>query len=328
MQRAAIDLGVTSRAPLSLILRIASAAEGSGLYGVWIGEDIGRGGDVFLQASVTMLNAPTKKVGIGITSPRVRNISTIARAAATLREIGPVRFRLGLGVGGLQDLARLGLTTEEPVAMLRDAVDALRRIWAGETLTLKGETFDLRQFLARYRPGFSIPLYLGVRGPSLLRLAGRIADGVILSGPLAYLKKALEIVRTEATRRGSGSSLRTVIWLPTLVIRRRNDRELAKVVAATVIADTPPSVLEMADISEDAVESLRKIARERSYEAAAEHVTNELLDSFTISGDARHISQVFQSLVELGADEIVFGPPYGRPLISSIREVVKAWEHL
>jgi len=328
LERAVLDLGLASSASMSQILRLAAVAERTGVHGIWIGEDIGRGYDIFTQASIMMLNAPTKNIGIGVTSPKVRNISTIARAAAALREIDPARFRLGLGVGGLQDLARLGLTVEKPVAMLKESVDALRRIWAGETLTLRGETFHLRQFLARYRPGFSIPLYLGVRGPSLLRLAGRIADGVILSGPLAYLKKALEMVRTGAIGGGSTSRPRSVVWLPTLVVRTKMDRELAKAVAATVIADTPPSVLEMAGISDNAVERIRKTARQRSYRAASKHVTKELLDSFTISGDAKYICEVFQSLAKLGADEVVFGPPYGSSVGRSIHEVIRAWERL
>jgi 5,10-methylenetetrahydromethanopterin reductase len=313
---------------MSQILRIAAVAERTGVHGIWIGEDIGRGCDIFTQASIMMLSARTKNVGIGITSPIVRNISTIARAAAALREIDPARFRLGLGVGGLQDLARLGLTVDKPVAMLKDAVDAMRRIWAGETVTLRGETFHLRQFLGRYRLGFTIPVYLGVRGPSLLRLAGRIADGVVLSGPLGYLKKALEMVRASAIGRGLRSRPTSVIWLPTVVVRKRTDRKLAKAVAATVIADTPPSVLKMAGISDSAVERIRKTARERSYAAASKHITKELLDSFTISGDAKHVSLVFQSLAKLGADEIVLGPPYGSSTARSIHEVVRAWERL
>lgn len=328
MQTAALSLGVTSLAPIGKIRRIASLAEHSGVYGMWIGEDIGRGSDVFVQASAAMLTAPTTNVGIGVTSPMVRNISTIARAAAALAEIDPGRFGLGLGVGGLQDLARLGLTVEKPFMMMKDAVHALRRIWAGETLTLQGENFDLRQFLVRYQSRFNVPLYLGVRGPKLLRLAGQIADGVILSGPMAYLKKALEIVRTGAIGRGTRSRPRIVVWLPTLVVRKRKDQDLARAVAATVIADTPAKVLEMAEISETAVESVRRTARERGYPAASSYVTEELLNSFTISGNARHVSQVLQSLAELGADEVVFGPPFGTPLTRSIREVVSAWQTL
>jgi 5,10-methylenetetrahydromethanopterin reductase len=313
---------------MNQILEISTIAERSDVHGIWVGEDIGRGYDIFIQASVAMHSAPNKIIGIGVTSPLVRNISTIARAAATLREIDPARFRLGLGVGGLQDLARLGLAIKNPGEMLGSVVNALRRIWTGETLTLQAGNFELEQFVARYRPGFTIPLYLGVRGPRLLGLAGRIADGVIVSGPLPYLEKAVKIIKAEAPRRELRSRLRLVFWLPTIVVRKRADREFAKSVAATVIADTPPNVLEMSGISEDAVKNVRKIARERGYTAASNQVTDELLSDFTISGDARHVCEGFQSLAKLGAHEIVFGPPYGTHPLRSIREVVKAWGRL
>ena len=326
MQKAALDLGLTSNAPIRQALSIASAAKRTGVHGIWIGEDIGRGPDVFVLTSAMMLRIPDKKVGIGVTSPAVHNITTIARAAVTLSGITPRRFRLGLGVGGLQDLSKLGVTSERPVGMLRDAVRCLRRIWAGETLTVEGESFELQRYFARYQPRYRIPIYLGVRGPKLLRLAGRIADGVLLSGPVSYLKKAISMVRSEAAERGTRSDFRVVVWTPTLVMRRKSDRGRAKVVAATVIADTPLPVLQMAGVSDDAVHIIKRLARESDYKTASDHVTDVLLDSFTISGNPEQITEVFQSLEELGADEIVFGPPYGHPVLRSVNEVVEAWE--
>jgi len=328
LPEALLDLGVTSAAPMKRILGVTSIAKRSDVYGIWLGEDIGRGGDVFVQAAVAMRSAPNKRIGIGVTSPVVHNISTIARACAALREIDPKRFRLGLGVGGLQDLVRLAVEVRRPYKMLRETIDALRGIWNGETVTLKGERFELSKYLARYRPGFTIPLYLGVRGPALLRLAGRTADGVILSGPVRYLEKALKIVHDEATLRKSGTRPRVVFWLPTLVTRNKSDRDLARTVAATVIADTPTSVLEMAGISDTEVADVQRTAREQGYDAASGYVAEELLNSFTISGEAGQICEVFQSLAKLGADEIIFGPPYGREIFWSIRGVVRAWERL
>lgn len=325
MRKAALDIGVTSGASMSQIVKMARQAEHADVHGIWIGEDLRRGGDVFVQASVAMLNAPSKIVGIGVTSPLVRNISTIARAGAALGEIDPARFRLGLGVGGLQDLVRLGLPADRPIALLRNAVQTLRRMWSGETLTIQDEHLDIHQFKASYQAQAKIAIYLGVRGPKLLRLATGIADGVILSGPMTYLKKAIDIVRRVAAKRKSQDDLKTVVWLPTLVSRRQIDQELARVVAATVIADTPTQVLEMAEISYEAVEQVQKTAQKRGYWAASKHVTDRLLHDFTISGKPSRIVEVFDALAGLGVDELVFGPPYGSPPLRSVREVVEAW---
>lgn len=326
--RPLLSLGVTSRMSMGNVSKLARVAEDADVHGIWIGEDISRGSDVFVVASVTMRKAPSKNIGIGITSPLVHNISTIARAAGALSEIDPAKFRLGLGMGGLHDLARLGVRVERPVAVLRNAVKVLRCIWAGETLTLKGEFIDVHQFAARYKPEGTIPIYLGVRGPKLLQLASLVADGVILSGPISYIEKAIKTVRTAASSGNLRSSPRIVVWLPTLLIRKKSDRRMARAVAATVIADTPQGVMQMAAIPHEAVQHVQKVTKECGYVAASKWVTEELLDSFTISGDARHITYVFESLAEMGAEEVVFGPPYGSHPVRSLREVVKAWDHV
>jgi 5,10-methylenetetrahydromethanopterin reductase len=326
LPEALLDLGVTSSAPMSLILQLARLANQSNVYGIWLGEDIDRGRDVFVQAEVAMRSASNKRIGIGVTSPLVHNISTIARAGATLREIDSERFRLGLGVGRLQDLARLRIEVRKPYKILDETVDVLRRIWAGDTLSVKIGNLKLRKYLARHRTGFVIPLYLGVRGLRLLTLAGRVADGVILSGPRPYLKRAIEVVYSQAGQRKLNQRPRIVFWLPTLVVREKADRELARTVAANIIAHTPISVCERAGISDAIVLTIQTAARERGYAAASSYVNDELLNAFTISGDPRQICDTFLCLAKLGADEIVLGPPYGHDILDSIRGIIRMWE--
>lgn len=289
-----------------------------------MGEDIRTRTDVFLHTFTLARVAPSKRAGVGVTSPLLRNITTIARAAATLNEVNSSQFRLGLGVGGLQDLATLGITVTRPVQALESAVEVLRRIWNGRILTMKTETTELEQYQARYCSGTRIPIYLDVRGPHLLRLAGEVADGIILSGPMNYLEKAIRIVKNHPARQIPASP-RIVVWLPTVLTRTEKDLRLAKSAAATVIADTPKSVLEMDGASQEAL-WLQETMRRRGYAIASRSVTDNLLNHFAISGNAARICSVFESLGRLGADEVVFGPPYGNRPLASVREVAGMWE--
>jgi len=323
LRRADLDVGITTNLPMEHVLKIASFTERSSAYGIWIGEDMNRRYDIFTLTSIVMLNAPSKMVGIGVTSPAIRNITTIARAAAALAQTAPGQFRLGIGVGGLQDLARIGTSVEKPVAMLRDASETLRHIWRGSTLN-QGETFELKNYAPKYNRTERIPLHFGVRGPKLLGLASRIADGVILSGPLPYIERVISIIKGAVRDRGL-VNFRITVWLPTLIAGKRTSKQFAKVVAATVIADTTAEVFNLAGISEHGIEKLQRTARKRGYQAAAKYVTENLLDSFTISGSARHVCDVFDSIRKLGADEVIFGPPYGHPILGAIDKVVKAW---
>jgi len=289
-----------------------------------MGEDIRTCRDVFLHTFRIAGLAPSKRAGIGVTSPLLRNITTIARAAAALNEVNSSQFRLGLGVGGLQDLARLGITVTRPVQAMESAVEVLRNIWSGQILTLKTETTELEQYQARYCSSTSIPIYLGVRGQHLLRLAGKVADGIILSGPVTYLEKAIRIVRNHPARQ-LPTSPRIVVWLPTVLTITKKDLRLAKSATATVIADTPKSVLEMDEVSQEAL-WLQETVRRRGYAIASTAVTDNLLNHFAIAGNAERICGVFESLGRLGADEVVFGPPYGRRPLASVREVAEMWE--
>jgi hypothetical protein len=85
---------------------------------LWIGEDMDELHDVFVQASFALLNS-SLIIGIGITSIFFRNISNIARAATSLYEIGKIenneRFRLGIGVGGIQVLSKMNIRIKKPI---------------------------------------------------------------------------------------------------------------------------------------------------------------------------------------------------------------------
>src|SRR5436189_281574 len=62
------------------------------------------------------------------------------------------------------------------------AVDAFtpRGAVAGRRGTLRGETVRGENFRLQIDPGAPVPIHVGALGPEMCRLAGRIADGVLL----------------------------------------------------------------------------------------------------------------------------------------------------
>jgi 5,10-methylenetetrahydromethanopterin reductase len=327
MRKVALSVGLTSGTTIKEIVRICAETKRSSTYGIWIGEDLRAQRDVFVLTHLLMRHAPGKTVGIGVASAFAWNVTTMARAAHTLSQAHPTRFRLGIGVGGLQDLQRMGLKITQPFWTLQTTVEVLHKIWADEIITRMAGSIELHRYQARYLHGTGVPIYLGVRGPHLLRLAGRMADGVILSGPLPYLRKAIEIILNQKRHRISESDPRIVVWLPTLLIEKETDLALARKVAATVIADTPMGVLEMARLGDD-VRHLQEAARKHGYAYATRLISDDLLDQFTISGDEEHLLNAYRCLANLGIEEIVFGPPYGRKPITAIRKTAEMWDSI
>ena len=322
-----LAIGVTSGMKLEHILKLSAVAEKQGLSRMWIGDDISAPHDVFVSASAILLKFKKLHVGIGVTSPLVRNISTIARAAASLSEIGGhKRFTLGLGVGGLQDLRRLGINATNPRDMLRNATALLNAALKGETVMFIKGNFNLTRYRARYASEHEVPIFFGVRGPKLLSLAGEISDGVILSGPKTYVRKAVSLVHEAIRTSGrSAKNFRFVVWVPTVLVKRSGDLKLVKSTVAFVLADTPREVLELAGLRYDDINEIREVYQKRGIDGASRLITGSLLDEVAIYGDSPKILDEFEMLRESGIHEVVFGPPYGIRPEAAVNELAESW---
>lgn len=321
-----LSVGLTTSASIEKMKSVADRADSLGLYGVWLGEDIGRPQEIFTATSLILLRTRKAKVGIGVASPLIRNVTTIARAATALSEISPDRFRLGLGIGGIQDLASMGIRIEKPVDLMRKTITTLRAIWENQGQSIDDEELRLSSYRPRFNGSGDIPIFIGARGPKLLALAAVIADGVILSGPRRYVQESIKMIKEKrVSSKLNKSNFSFVLWVPTAVLRDSSDLGLVKQTVAVVAVDTPDTVLRQADVSRDEVELVRSAISRYGLKEAAKSVSDNLVGQFCMSGDAESICETFRGYSSLGVDEVVFGPPYGIDSQHAISEVAKAW---
>jgi len=316
------SIGVTTNMKVSSTSWIAENATSMGANSIWIGEDIGIGQDPFVLASSIILKAKQVRVGTGIVPITTHNISTLARAALTLREISDGSFVLGIGIGGIQDLKNLGIRVEKPVSALRESISLLRRLWNGESVTLESELFHMNEYNLRLNKAFSVPIFLGVRGPQMLKLTGRLADGVILSGPLDYLKYAMQIIDDSAISVGrKPNEIERVVWSPTIPTFHGGKEKLAKKVVSIVIADTPEVMLDMINIDREKLDKIKDTVSKSGPNAGIPFIDDEILDMFAISGSKEHMVDMFESIIKLGASEIVLGPPFSGEWRSAMKDI-------
>jgi alkanesulfonate monooxygenase SsuD/methylene tetrahydromethanopterin reductase-like flavin-dependent oxidoreductase (luciferase family) len=87
----------------------------------------------------------------------------------------------------------MGVRRARTVHSLRQAVHTIRRLWAGETVTVEEEAFVLRQTKLNFPVRRDIPILLASAGPQILRLAGEVADMAMLGdlGSAEVLTRAL-----------------------------------------------------------------------------------------------------------------------------------------
>jgi 5,10-methylenetetrahydromethanopterin reductase len=126
----------------------------------------------------------TERVRLG---PAALNPSTLhpvelAGQAAALDLASSGRAYLGLVAGAWLD--RLGLDERRPVQRMREAVEIVRRLHAGDRSGFAGELFTLAPGAGlEYAPARTrIPLMVGTWKPRMAALAGKVADEVKLGG--------------------------------------------------------------------------------------------------------------------------------------------------
>ncbi len=322
MYRASV--GITTNMRVTATDWIAKNAVRLGIDGIWVGEDIDLGQDVYVLTTAALLNAPKARVGTGIIPITVHKITTIARAAASMQSTGKGRFVFGTGIGGIQDLKKLGIIVRKPVTELRKFVDTLKKLWTGESVTVESELMSLDDYSLELKSGVDIPIFLGVRGPKMLELVGEVADGAVLSGPIDYLRDAVQRIDRSAKNSGRrGNRIEKVAWLPTIPTFKGGKENLAKRVVALVVADMPQQVIDMLDVDKERLHKLRAAVAKSGPDEGMPHVDQELIDMFSISGSKEHMVDRFDLLAEIGLTEVVLGPPFSGNWREATEEIFK-----
>jgi coenzyme F420-dependent glucose-6-phosphate dehydrogenase len=135
------------------------------------------------------------QLGTSVLTPTFRyNPAIVAQAFGTLACLYPDRVMLGVGTGeALNEVAVARLEWpdfKERFARLRESIELMRALWAGERVTFDGEYYQTTDATVYDRPANPVPIYIAAGGPLVARYAGRVGDGFICtSGKGAELYK-------------------------------------------------------------------------------------------------------------------------------------------
>jgi alkanesulfonate monooxygenase SsuD/methylene tetrahydromethanopterin reductase-like flavin-dependent oxidoreductase (luciferase family) len=174
-------LGLSQNEPLPWQDVYVGEAERLGYEAIWTNEGGVR--DAFVVCARWATVAPGLGAGIAVVPVLLRTPMATAMAAATLSEIAGGRFTLGLGPASVEEYSRQhGTPAHPPLALIRDYVTAVRALLSGEPVEYQGRTLLVREAQLGVAPTPPrVPIFLGAAGPRMLRLAGEIADGVVLN---------------------------------------------------------------------------------------------------------------------------------------------------
>ena len=264
----------------------------------------------------------TTRLGLGtsVIDPYTRHAALLAQATATLAEMAPGRFRVIMGSGSHFETLP-GYGSPKPVAGLREAADLIQRLWRGETVSIDGEIVKFKDGALDWKPAAIPQLYIASRGPQILKLAGAVADGVLIGSfarppGIAYAKQHIW-PGLQASRR-DWKDIRLCSWIYLSVLEREDDPIPDGVKRGVSFAfwSSRKALSEMVDaLAPDASDEFRKFIREAPHEWSPP-IMDELrrlmprgvLDSLALVGTAPQVVERLKALEVAGVQEIVIWP--------------------
>ncbi len=138
--------------------------------------------DAFSPLVLASTWAPTLRLGTAIVSAYTRAPTTLANQVATLADLAPGRFSLGIGASSNVIVERWnGIPFVKPYQRVRDMTRFLTEAMTGAKVTRDYETFSVKGFRLGLVPEQPPKIMIAALREGMLRLAGKEADGAILN---------------------------------------------------------------------------------------------------------------------------------------------------
>lgn len=232
----------------------AQNAEAAGLSGAWFAENAYARG--ILPAAVACAVATSRlQINAGVFNPFTRHPTMMAMEVGALDELSNGRASLSIGTGIIAALQKIGAAPEKPLAALRDTVAIARALLGGEEVDYPGAVFSARKVKLGYSPRTDISIFMAGRGNLMVKLAGEIADGLLVSNMCSTAFAARLAAMLQAARRTAGRNgiAQVVQYLPCAVDA---ERDAALAAAKRAVGDILPGFWSLGQKLKSAKEGL------------------------------------------------------------------------
>ena len=316
---------------LSDSLAVVREAEKAGASRIWMAEHMGYR-EAVVACMAYAMSTETATVIPTAVSPYLWHPMPTAMSLATLTDMAPGRVGVAVGVGNPLFLGESGIEPVRPIRAVREFIECLRALWSGEAVTYDGAFFRLAGARMAFIPPQPIPIYVAATREQMLRLTGRIADGVVLSGglTLAHIRHSLARVADGARAAGRDpGELRNAAFLYFSVSADGREAvdylrgRLAFLFRNRAMADN----IRSSGLPIDHEAIVDAVAR-RDMETAKSFVPDEAVDAFAVGGTPANCRDRLAAYLETGVTEPaiqISGPPESRALaLDLLREFAAA----
>ncbi len=317
MTRVRFGVGFAPNVPAPQVIEAVQLAERLGYDVFWITDSHLAAREAMAMLGALAVSTERIHLGPGVSHLAGRHPSVIASAMATLDELAPGRIRLGIGVGDSGPL-NLGVP-RTGLRELETAVTSIRDLLEGREVD--GVTRKLTLGYVKTAQPHRVPIYVAGSAERTQRLAGRVADGALISGMPDELESAIKFVRQgerEANR--AAGSTRTLLWTTVAI---GEDRAAARAAVRASVArralNSFGRLARAGRLSADDAAALAKLqaAHDQGHLWEPEHadlVPDRWIDLFAIAGTPAEVRARLERAVQTGAEEIsmiLMGPRPG-----------------
>lgn len=293
------------------MLELARLADEIGIESIWMSDHL-----CFRDSLTTSMAilAATKRIHVAPApmSPYSRHPIISAMAIATMAEFAPGRVIASPGTGNAAALKEAGMDSPRPLKTMREYIEILRGFLSGEAVRYQGEMFQINGAKMGFVPPETIKMYLTAVRPRMLRLAGELGDGVLLSAGCApgYIAKCLAEIDKGAQRAGKSLNERDVAGFVTTSVAEnsREALEANKMFLAYIFRNVHHAEnirLGGADVDQ---EGLVTAVAKRDWEAAKKFISDEVVEAHSVAGTPADCRKQLATFIKGGLDLPVLLP--------------------
>ena len=298
-------------------IELAKTAVEAGFEGIWTGDHFMPWIDSrphshhpFPWFGALMNEIPEVPVGTSVTCPTMRyRPPVLAQAIATLDQLSPGRFELGVGVGEALNEAHF-LDGPWPdwqtrARMLIDAIRVMRKLWDSEDyITFEGRELSYEEIKLYTRPRSSIDIHWAGWGPTSCRFAGRFADHLLTVADPEQLAASI-IPRFEKGLEQDGRTLEEADVTTEVAINLGDPDELVE-----EIRTRGEYIPDDTELDNPDPRSIQQVAHQR----VSELTDDELIEASGIVEDPEDVVERLARFEQAGATRVLVGSTCGDPL--------------
>src|SRR6266540_1621916 len=278
-----------SMEPLGEMIETARVMDRAGMDTIWLAEAYPwwrKHGMEARSSTVTsaLIAQATERltIGWGIISPFTRHPVQAAMDARVVQEAaGPGRFLLGLGTSKIF-LNNAKLNSRKTLGPMREAVEIVRGVLAGDAFEYDGETFSASVPPLQNEaeaPREVPPVYVAATAPKMQMLAGEIGDGCLTPS-----------ITTPAFVRYTRENVKADIDIGCTIVAsigrdRDEGRDGAREIAGMYLANKVQNIqgaadtlLDLAGLTQEEIRPVAEAMERGGRLAAKAEVTDEILD--------------------------------------------------